>query len=45
MTTTTPTTLTLNNGVAMPILGLGVFQRSPEETSAAVEPSSESTLA
>jgi diketogulonate reductase-like aldo/keto reductase len=37
MTTTTPTTLTLNNGVEMPVLGLGVFQSSPEETSAAVE--------
>ena len=29
--------LTLNNGVAMPALGLGVFQSAPEETAAAVE--------
>jgi diketogulonate reductase-like aldo/keto reductase len=29
--------LTLNNGVTMPALGLGVFQRPPEETTAAVE--------
>ena len=36
-TTTTPPTLTLNNGVAMPVLGLGVFQSPPEETTAAVE--------
>lgn len=28
---------TLNNGVVMPALGLGVFQSPPEETSAAVE--------
>jgi diketogulonate reductase-like aldo/keto reductase len=34
---TTPRTLTLNNGVAMPVLGLGVFQSPPEETAAAVE--------
>jgi 2,5-diketo-D-gluconate reductase A len=27
----------LNNGVEMPVLGLGVFQSPPEETSAAVE--------
>jgi diketogulonate reductase-like aldo/keto reductase len=33
---TTPT-LTLNNGVTMPALGLGVFQSPPEETTAAVE--------
>jgi diketogulonate reductase-like aldo/keto reductase len=33
---TTPA-LTLNNGVAMPALGLGVFQTPPEETTAAVE--------
>jgi diketogulonate reductase-like aldo/keto reductase len=26
MAKTTPPTLTLNNGVAMPVLGLGVFQ-------------------
>src|SRR5947208_4129282 len=36
-TTMTPPTLTLNNGVAMPVLGLGVFQSPPEETTAAVE--------
>lgn len=36
MTAPTPT-LTLNNGVAMPILGLGVFQSPPAETTAAVE--------
>lgn len=35
--TMTPPTLTLNNGVAMPILGLGVFQSPPAETTAAVE--------
>jgi diketogulonate reductase-like aldo/keto reductase len=29
--------LTLNNGVAMPALGLGVFQTPPEETRSAVE--------
>ncbi|HKU36261.1 MAG TPA: aldo/keto reductase [Paenarthrobacter sp.] len=29
--------LTLNNGVTMPALGLGVFQSAPEETTAAVE--------
>lgn len=29
--------LTLNNGVTMPALGLGVFQSAPEETVAAVE--------
>ena len=29
--------LTLNNGVEMPALGLGVFQSPPEETAAAVE--------
>ena len=33
---TTPA-LTLNNGVTMPALGLGVFQSPPEETTAAVE--------
>ncbi len=37
MTTTTATTVDLNNGVEMPALGLGVFQSSPEETSASVE--------
>lgn len=31
------TELTLNNGVTMPALGLGVFQSPPAETSAAVE--------
>ncbi len=31
------TELTLNNGVTMPALGLGVFQSPPEETTAAVE--------
>ena len=36
MTATTPE-LTLNNGVRMPALGLGVFQSPPEETAAAVE--------
>ncbi len=36
MTVTTPD-LVLNNGVAMPVLGLGVFQSPPEETAAAVE--------
>jgi diketogulonate reductase-like aldo/keto reductase len=30
-------TLTLNNGVEMPALGLGVFQSSPEDTARAVE--------
>jgi diketogulonate reductase-like aldo/keto reductase len=30
-------TVTLNNGVEMPALGLGVFQTPPEETRAAVE--------
>lgn len=29
--------LTLNNGITMPALGLGVFQSPPEETTAAVE--------
>ena len=29
-------TLTLSNGVTMPVLGLGVFQTPPEETRAAV---------
>ena len=36
-TKTRPRTLTLNNGVAMPVLGFGVFQSPPEETTAAVE--------
>jgi diketogulonate reductase-like aldo/keto reductase len=34
--TTTPA-LTLNNGVAIPTLGFGVFQSPPEETTAAVK--------
>ena len=29
--------ITLNNGVTMPALGLGVFQSVPEQTTAAVE--------
>lgn len=29
--------LTLNNGVSMPALGLGVFQSAPEQPTAAVE--------
>jgi diketogulonate reductase-like aldo/keto reductase len=33
---TTETTLTLNNGVQMPALGLGVFQTPPDETRDAV---------
>jgi diketogulonate reductase-like aldo/keto reductase len=37
MTPATPLALTLNNGVTMPALGLGVFQSPPEETTAAVE--------
>ena len=36
MTTHAPT-ITLNNGVSLPALGLGVFQSQPEETAAAVE--------
>ena len=36
MTTTIPT-ITLNNGVEMPALGLGVFQTPPDETIGAVE--------
>lgn len=31
------THLTLNNGLRMPVLGLGVFQSPPEETVPAVE--------
>ncbi|NTW40230.1 MAG: aldo/keto reductase [Cellulomonadaceae bacterium] len=34
---TTPTTLTLNNGVQMPALGFGVFQTAPDETVTAVQ--------
>jgi diketogulonate reductase-like aldo/keto reductase len=37
MTLATTPALTLNNGVTMPALGLGVFQSPPEETTAAVE--------
>lgn len=33
----TAPTLTLNNGVTMPALGLGVYQSAPEDTAAAVE--------
>jgi len=33
----TNTTITLNNGVEIPAIGLGVFQASPEDTTAAVE--------
>lgn len=33
----TDNTLTLNNGVAMPALGLGVYQSTPEQTVGAVE--------
>jgi diketogulonate reductase-like aldo/keto reductase len=36
MTPETTPALTLNNGVTMPALGLGVFQSPPEETTAAV---------
>jgi diketogulonate reductase-like aldo/keto reductase len=36
MPATTPPALTLNNGVTMPALGLGVFQSPPEQTAAAV---------
>src|ERR1700755_3276209 len=36
MTPATTPALTLNNGVPMPALGLGVFQSPPEETTAAV---------
>src|SRR4051794_41124832 len=37
MTPATTAALTLNNGVTMPALGLGVFQSPPEETTAAVQ--------
>jgi diketogulonate reductase-like aldo/keto reductase len=37
MTTRTSPLLTLNNGVQIPALGLGVFQSPPEQTAAAVE--------
>jgi diketogulonate reductase-like aldo/keto reductase len=36
MPTTTVPTITLNNGVEMPAIGLGVFQTPPEETTSAV---------
>jgi len=36
MTRTSPR-LTLNNGVQIPVIGLGVFQSSPEQTAGAVE--------
>jgi 2,5-diketo-D-gluconate reductase A len=36
MKTTTTPTVTLNNGVEMPILGFGVFQVAPDQTEAAV---------
>ena len=36
MTPATIPALTLNNGVTMPALGLGVFQTPPDETRAAV---------
>lgn len=36
MTSATPL-ITLNNGVEMPALGLGVFLSSPEDTLTAVE--------
>jgi diketogulonate reductase-like aldo/keto reductase len=37
MTTAIAPTRTLNNGVQIPVLGLGVFQTPPEETVGAVE--------
>jgi hypothetical protein len=37
MTTQTVPLITLNNGVEMPALGLGVFQSPPAETIGAVE--------
>jgi diketogulonate reductase-like aldo/keto reductase len=37
MATTTVPQITLNNGLKMPALGLGVFQSPPEETLSAVE--------
>ena len=37
MSTATTPIMTLNNGVQMPALGLGVFQIPPEETTSAVE--------
>src|SRR3954471_4805050 len=35
--TTRPHAVMLNNGLEMPVLGLGVFQSPPEETTSAVE--------
>ncbi len=35
--TTSPASITLNNGVEMPALGLGVFQSPPADTTGAVE--------
>jgi 2,5-diketo-D-gluconate reductase A len=40
MTTMTTPLLRLNNSVAMPALGLGVFQSPPAETVGAVEAAS-----
>ncbi|RZS89580.1 diketogulonate reductase-like aldo/keto reductase [Motilibacter rhizosphaerae] len=37
MTTPTPTTVTLNNGLQIPQIGFGVFQVDPGETSPAVQ--------
>ena len=37
MTTGTSPLLTLNNGVQIPVIGLGVFQSPPEQTAGAVE--------
>jgi diketogulonate reductase-like aldo/keto reductase len=37
MPATTVPALTLNNGITMPAVGLGVFQSPPEETAAAVQ--------
>lgn len=37
MTTTAVPSITLNNGVELPAIGLGVFQSPPAETAAAVE--------
>jgi len=42
MATATISTVELNNGVEMPLLGFGVFQTPPEETRAAVEVALES---
>ena len=37
MTLTIDSTITLNNGVEMPILGFGVYQVPPEDTQRVVE--------